>query len=111
MSHPQQFEFALPTTISQCTSKLFISSRSHSSNLTGISGAKPGSSGIDPEVVLENQDNEVYGVIPKVPLPSFNSPTRFCMKTGYLMMQVNQPSEEEYKDDIKKTYLVYEINL
>lgn len=77
----------------------------------GISGAKPGSSGIDPEVVLENQDNEVYGVIPKVPLPSFNSPTRFCMKTGYLMMQVNQPSEEEYKDDIKKTYLVYEINL
>ncbi|CAX43414.1 SCA1 protein [Candida dubliniensis CD36] len=78
---------------------------------SGISSAKPGNSSIDPEVVLEIQDNEVYGVIPKVPLPSFNSPTRFCMKTGYLMMQVNQPTEEEYQDDVKKAYLVYEINV
>ena len=43
----------------------------------GISGAKPGSSGIDPEVVLENQDNEVYGVIPKVPLLHLIHPQDF----------------------------------
>ncbi|KAL6452516.1 SSN2 Mediator of RNA polymerase II transcription subunit 13 [Candida maltosa Xu316] len=72
---------------------------------------------LDSDTILCSLKDDVYGVVSKLPLPSFNSPTRFCMKTGYLMKEVR----EDFPDDIKeeqdeqatksKSYLLYEINL
>lgn len=39
----------------------------------------------DPDMVLYDRAAELYGVVPRTPLPSFNSPTRMGMKVGYLL--------------------------
>lgn len=50
-------------------------------------------------LTVDEYNSEIIGVIPKRPLPSFNSPTRLSMKIGYLLKK-----KEDY-------YLVFEVNL
>ncbi|RCK55422.1 Mediator of RNA polymerase II transcription subunit 13 [Candida viswanathii] len=78
-------------------------------------GTASGGIEIDPDMVLHHLDDDVHGFVPRLPLPSFNSPTRFCMKTGYLMMNIDDAVEEENGDGSeetkKKSYLLFEINI
>ena len=65
---------------------------------------------IDPDMILDRADSDIYGVVPRLPLPSFNSPTRFCMKTGYLMMNINDTADESDEDDTrKKSYILLRL--
>ncbi|CAH2355507.1 mediator of RNA polymerase II transcription subunit 13 [[Candida] railenensis] len=50
-------------------------------------------------LVLTDPRDTITAVLPKVPLPSFNSPSRLGMKIGFLIKAVNNE------------YLVYEVNL
>lgn len=75
-------------------------------------GTSSGGMEIDPDMILDRADSDIYGVVPRLPLPSFNSPTRFCMKTGYLMMNINDTADESDEDDTrKKSYILFEINI
>lgn len=54
--------------------------------------------------ILYDSRDIIHAVLPKVPLPSFNSPTRLGMKMGYLLKEFKTPNGN-------KSYLVYEVNL
>lgn len=58
------------------------------------------------DVIVHDPTEELTAVIPRAPLPSFNSPTRLGMKIGYLIKDVGVPLSETTKQ-----YLVYEVNL
>lgn len=58
------------------------------------------------EYVLKDPRLEILGVIPQVPLPSFNSPTRLGMRIGYL---IREAKKDEANSEIK--YIVFEVTL
>lgn len=60
----------------------------------------------EPDAILKSADGDIYGVIPQVQLPSFNSPSRMNMKTGFLVKE--QPVTSS---DNEKGLLVFEVNL
>lgn len=60
----------------------------------------------DADMVLKDPSLEILGVIPKTPLPSFNSPTRLGMRIGYLLREA---ALEENSTEIK--YMVFEVTL
>lgn len=60
----------------------------------------------NPDEIIHDPTEELTAVIPKSPLPSFNSPTRLGMKIGYLIKDTGLPTDEHTKQ-----YLVYEVNL
>ena len=98
---PQQFlnapgNFLLPQD--------FVSSTGGSTNIN----ANPHSnaSQYNPDEIIHDPTEELTAVIPKAPLPSFNSPTRLGMKIGYLIKETGVSTHEDTKQ-----YLVYEINL
>lgn len=51
----------------------------------------------------------IHAVLPKIPLPSFNSPTRLGMKIGYLLKEID--SIKNGQRDGENDILVYEVNL
>ena len=55
----------------------------------------------DTDYILHDPNSDIYGVLPKVPLPLFNSPTRLGMKIGCLVKELNDQGN----------YLIYEVNL
>ncbi|KAI5953805.1 SSN2 [Candida margitis] len=60
----------------------------------------------DPDAVLKSADGEIFGMVPLVQLPSFNSPSRMNMKTGYLIKE-----QAITISDNEKRMLVFEVNL
>lgn len=56
--------------------------------------------GADAEYVVRDPRLDIVGVIPKTPLPSFNSPTRLGMRIGYLV-----------RETWPGLYLVFEVTL
>lgn len=58
----------------------------------------------DPEMVLHDRAGELVGVVPRTPLPSYNSPTRLGMKVGYLL-------KENPRTDLQRQYWAYEVTL
>lgn len=52
------------------------------------------------DYVLRDPRLDIVGVVPRTPLPSFNSPTRFGLRTGYLVRETRA-----------KRYLVFEVTL
>lgn len=56
------------------------------------------------DLVIHNADDDIMAVIPRVPLPSFTSPSRLGMKVGYLLKESDGPEDD-------KKYLVYEVTL
>lgn len=72
------------------------------------SNTNPASNGSqdNPDAIIHDPTEELTAVIPKAPLPSFNSPTRLGMKIGYLIKDTGLSTDEQIKQ-----YLVYEVNL
>ncbi|KAK6454607.1 mediator of RNA polymerase II transcription subunit 13 [Scheffersomyces xylosifermentans] len=78
----------------------------------GGAGAASNNNGVNAnnsEVILHDFSSDVMGIVPKVPLPSFNSPTRLGMKIGYLLKELTSKCSGYY--GCQKSYLVYEVNL
>lgn len=86
----------------------FLSPHDLASPVVGTNGGNGhgGSRGINNEadLVLHNPADDIMAVIPRVPLPSFTSPSRLGMKVGYLIKEGDGPEED-------KKYLVYEVTL
>lgn len=66
-------------------------------NATGINEA---------DYVLKDPRLEILGVIPKIPLPSFNSPTRLGMRIGYLIRE-----SKMNKENSEMNFNVFEVTL
>ncbi|KAG5416926.1 SSN2 [Candida metapsilosis] len=60
----------------------------------------------EPDAILKHADGDVYAFVPQVQLPSFNSPSRLNMKTGYLIKEQVIPLNDD-----QKGLLVFEVNL
>lgn len=60
----------------------------------------------EPEYVVKPPFYDILAVIPKVALPSFNSPTRISMLMGYLIKETNFGS-----DDLMQMFMVFEVTL
>lgn len=58
------------------------------------------------DYVLKDPSLEILGVVPKIPLPSFNSPTRLGMRIGYL---IREAKVEDTSSEVK--YIVFEVTL
>lgn len=58
------------------------------------------------DYLLKDPGLEILGVIPKMPLPSFNSPTRLGMRIGYL---IREAKVDDTCGEVK--YIVYEVTL
>lgn len=71
---------------------------------TGIGATTNGINEAD--YVLKDPLLEIVGVIPKIPLPSFNSPTRLGMRIGYL---IREAKLDELSSEMK--YIVFEVTL
>ncbi|ODV77117.1 uncharacterized protein CANTADRAFT_71679 [Suhomyces tanzawaensis NRRL Y-17324] len=63
-----------------------------------------------PQSILHDLDSDMMGIIPKVPLPSFNSPARLGMKNGYLFKRLTN-SVVDSADKSRSSYLIFEVNL
>ncbi|KAG2735958.1 hypothetical protein G9P44_000048 [Scheffersomyces stipitis] len=74
----------------------------------GATSAPHGGSN-NPDLILHDFGTDVIGIIPKVPLPSFNSPTRLGMKIGYLLKEWMNGSRSTSRP--RRSYLVYEVSL
>lgn len=74
----------------------------------GTSNTGPGFSNgsNEADVILQDSSLDILGVIPKTPLPSFNSPTRLGMRIGYLIQEA--PHTE---DSSEVKYMVFEVTL
>ncbi|EGW33517.1 uncharacterized protein SPAPADRAFT_55383 [Spathaspora passalidarum NRRL Y-27907] len=81
----------------------FLSPQDHTSGMA-TSSAMAG--GVGPDTVLHEPESDIIGIVPKVPLPSFNSPTRLGMKIGYLIKDWN-----DLKSSENPQYMVFEVNL
>ncbi|RKP31399.1 hypothetical protein METBISCDRAFT_26620 [Metschnikowia bicuspidata] len=66
----------------------------------------PGSSGSETEYVVRPPFYDILAVLPKVALPSFNSPTRLGMLIGYLIKETLKGSYEAVQK-----YMVFEVTL
>lgn len=58
------------------------------------------------DYIIKDPCLEILGVIPKIPLPSFNSPTRLGMRIGYL---IRESKTENANSEVKD--LVFEVTL
>lgn len=82
--------------------------------LSPLDGAAAGDNGIhasgidinEADYILKDPCLEILGVIPKIPLPSFNSPTRLGMRIGYL---IRESKTHHAHQEVK--YLVFEVTL
>ncbi|OBA20797.1 hypothetical protein METBIDRAFT_205895 [Metschnikowia bicuspidata var. bicuspidata NRRL YB-4993] len=60
----------------------------------------------DADCTLKDTSFDIVGVIPRVALPSCNSPTRYSMRTGYLVKE-----SLALKNLVEKEYVVFEFSL
>lgn len=82
--------------------------------LSPLEGAAAGDNGInangidinEADYILKDPCLEILGVIPKIPLPSVNSPTRLGMRIGYL---IRESKTHHAHQEVK--YLVFEMTL
>lgn len=72
----------------------------------GASGGGISDTQNEPDAVLKSADGDIFGIVPQVQLPSFNSPSRMNMKTGYLVKE-----QAVTLSDNEKGLLVFEVNL
>ncbi|GEQ67589.1 hypothetical protein JCM33374_g1254 [Metschnikowia sp. JCM 33374] len=76
------------------------------SNMFLSPDGRPDVSFNDADCTLKDTSFDIIGIIPKVALPSCNSPTRYSMRTGYLLKEA-----EMCKDSAHKKYIVFEVSL
>ncbi|KAG7662714.1 SSN2 [[Candida] subhashii] len=70
------------------------------------------SNSIGADMNLHDPESEIVGIIPKIPLPSFNSPSRLGMKIGYLIKEWDREyGDHGIKDFDFATHLAFEVNL
>lgn len=71
-----------------------------------MGGSSSGPSAPDPEQVVKAPFYDILAVLPRVALPSFNSPTRLGMLIGYLLKETTTGS-----NNAVQKYMVFEVTL
>ncbi|KAK6465135.1 mediator of RNA polymerase II transcription subunit 13 [Scheffersomyces coipomensis] len=61
----------------------------------------------DSEYLMHELGSDIVGIVPRLSLPSFNSPTRLGIKVGYLLKELSSPKATSKLSD----YLMYEVTL